>query len=441
MAVERVFHPGDVFAAWLGDITSHYGISLRLQSLAKKECRLSRFNDAVLTKIKQSLGNSHQSNWDFDERGPEPSQSGYPALRKIAAPIRRRIARLIAPVRRVWTDGIRPIVSDAIRMLLPMRQYRLNVKQFDGVDYLYDRLEDARSKELLVELFAYRMAGHRKIKLARNDEIFWSNIKKIEALPTVGDPIKITYMDASLPLRTLNKIDFFMEVYCTARGAASVFLQRQYELHRDGVVCKAEFDDVAIDAGGCWGDTALYFSHQVGPDGRVIAFEFIPSNLDVLDQNLAANSRLSQSVTVIRKPLWSEAGRILFYVDWGPGSRCSFEKMRDDFPDTKTETTTIDDTVEALNLKRLDFIKMDIEGAELPALTGAERSLKEFHPKLAISLYHSVDDFRNIPRYLDSLGLKYKFYLDHHTIYENETVLFCVPESAKLEQDLEPAAD
>ena len=92
------------------------------------------------------------------------------------------------------------------------------------------------------------------------------------------------------------------------------------------------------------------------------------------------------------------------------------------------DATTIDSTVEEENLARLDFIKMDIEGAELNALKGGERSLKRFHPKLAVSLYHSIEDFRTIPRYLDSLGLKYKFYLDHHTIYENETLLFCIPQ-------------
>jgi hypothetical protein len=75
-------------------------------------------------------------------------------------------------------------------------------------------------------------------------------------------------------------------------------------------------------------------------------------------------------------------------------------------------------------LPKVDFIKMDIEGAELNALQGAEQSLRAFRPSLAISVYHRDDDWVTIPDYLDSLDLGYEFFLDHFTIYESETVLF-----------------
>ena len=90
----------------------------------------------------------------------------------------------------------------------------------------------------------------------------------------------------------------------------------------------------------------------------------------------------------------------------------------------QVETLTIDDLVAQKQLSRLDFIKMDIEGAELEALKGAEDSIRRYRPKLAISVYHHLPDFWEISQWIDGLGLGYCFYLRHFTIHAEETVLF-----------------
>ena len=87
-------------------------------------------------------------------------------------------------------------------------------------------------------------------------------------------------------------------------------------------------------------------------------------------------------------------------------------------------TTTIDAEARERNLPRLDFIKMDIEGAERDALHGAEHALRTFKPKLAISIYHRVEDYAAIPRYLDGLGLGYTFYLSHQSHSDADVILF-----------------
>jgi hypothetical protein len=84
----------------------------------------------------------------------------------------------------------------------------------------------------------------------------------------------------------------------------------------------------------------------------------------------------------------------------------------------------IDDVVGTPEFPKVDFIKMDIEGAEQQALRGAEECIRRFKPKLAITVYHSLEDFWEIPRWIDGLGLGYKFYLRHFTIHSEETVLF-----------------
>jgi len=300
------------------------------------------------------------------------------------------------------------------------------LSQFADVGFLHGILADQESRDLLVKLFAYRTLGYRKVKLPRNTEQYWEDIQAVRSTATASPPIPIAYMDARLARYDLHRFAYDLQVYGSAAGLACTFVQKQYEYHRGGVVCKAEPGDVAIDAGACWGETTIYFAHEVGAHGRVLSFEFIPTNLVVLRRNLEVNLPLAGRIDVVENPLWMTSGNTLYYVDWGPGSRVSPDPSR--YPGApRVSTVSIDDAVSTRQVPRVDFIKMDIEGAELPSLKGAERTLRAHRPKLAISLYHQLSDFVTIPRYLESLNLGYSYYLDHHTIYLNETVLFAVP--------------
>ena len=64
----------------------------------------------------------------------------------------------------------------------------------------------------------------------------------------------------------------------------------------------------------------------------------------------------------------------------------------------RVSVRTIDEVVTTLGLPRVDFIKMDIEGYEIPALKGACETLRRFAPKLAISAYHNPRDVVEIPK-------------------------------------------
>jgi Trk K+ transport system NAD-binding subunit len=76
--------------------------------------------------------------------------------------------------------------------------------------------------------------------------------------------------------------------------------------------------------------------------------------------------------------------------------------------------------VEELGLEKVDFIKMDIEGAEVDALIGAEETISQFKPKLAICTYHRPTDPIEIRRILLKYNPNYKF----KEIERGEKVLF-----------------
>lgn len=76
--------------------------------------------------------------------------------------------------------------------------------------------------------------------------------------------------------------------------------------------------------------------------------------------------------------------------------------------------------------EKISFIKLDVEGFELKTLQGAEHTIKKYHPRMAISLYHKDEDLYEIPSYIKSIADDYKFYL---RIYSNaylEIVLYAV---------------
>lgn len=60
-------------------------------------------------------------------------------------------------------------------------------------------------------------------------------------------------------------------------------------------------------------------------------------------------------------------------------------------------------------------MKMDVEGAEIEALRGCERQIRENHPRLAISVYHGFEHVYAIPRMIDKIAQGYKFFMRHHS--------------------------
>lgn len=75
----------------------------------------------------------------------------------------------------------------------------------------------------------------------------------------------------------------------------------------------------------------------------------------------------------------------------------------------------------------INYIKMDIEGAELNALKGAIEVIKRDRPVLAISIYHNLEHFYEIPNYLMKHLENYRYYIRHHSIILSETVLYAIP--------------
>jgi hypothetical protein len=85
-------------------------------------------------------------------------------------------------------------------------------------------------------------------------------------------------------------------------------------------------------------------------------------------------------------------------VDAKDSARDSFVRPVENASYIEVPLTTVDKLAAELNLPRVDFIKMDIEGAEQKAIAGARQTIVKYRPRMALCIYHMVDDPVKIPR-------------------------------------------
>ncbi|WP_324172943.1 FkbM family methyltransferase [Sulfurimonas sp.] len=88
-----------------------------------------------------------------------------------------------------------------------------------------------------------------------------------------------------------------------------------------------------------------------------------------------------------------------------------------------TNINTIDNIVK----EKVDFIKLDIEGAEQDAIDGSREIIKKYKPILAICIYHKAEDWYKIPQKVLDIESEYKVYLRHYMEGIFESVLYFIP--------------
>ena len=170
--------------------------------------------------------------------------------------------------------------------------------------------------------------------------------------------------------------------------------------------------EIIVDCGAFTGDTAKVFYRNI-PGCRVIALEPDEKNFESL------RKLKLEGLKPVKAGAWSEDTTLAFSNMGGGTSRGRIATLGS----TTIEVKALDHISEC---QSATFIKMDIEGAELEALKGAENIIKEQRPKLAICLYHRPQDFFEIPLYIKNLHPSYKFFIHHHSCCNSETVLYAV---------------
>jgi len=151
-----------------------------------------------------------------------------------------------------------------------------------------------------------------------------------------------------------------------------------------------------IDAGAFIGDSALILN-ELNPR-RIYAFEPLKENVLFLRKTIELNNL--KNVIIVEKALASKEGTSSM-VPAGSGSFISKQGE-------EIELTTLDNFANKNSLN-IGLIKMDVEGYEPEIIKGAEFTIKERKPILIVSLYHTGEEFFEVPKLLKSWVPEYEF--------------------------------
>lgn len=171
-----------------------------------------------------------------------------------------------------------------------------------------------------------------------------------------------------------------------------------------------------LDGGALDGNTTVQFIEWCGGQYESIyAFEPNPLQIELCRDNLRQIG--DPSIRFFDQALWDQDETLSFEAypqsKWGAHISGSGQYS---VPAVAADPLLRD--------QKITFIKLDVEGAELQALKGAEQIILKNRPRMAVSIYHNPEDFINIPLYLLSLVSDYRFAIRHYHSDQIETLLY-----------------
>lgn len=233
-------------------------------------------------------------------------------------------------------------------------------------------------------------------------EYITENEEKIERAYSLlaDEESKRVYKDI-LNFKVSGKIKYLLSSFCDKSKVYSDILNLNE-------------DEEIIDLGAYDGDTIREFTAATGGKYKhITAIE--PDKKSY--KKLLKNTDGMKNISTLNMGVWSKRDTLIFDAEAGRNSKLSAEGV-------SVEVTDID----SLNIAPT-FIKMDIEGSEMKALEGAEKTIKKYLPKLYICAYHRNEDLFALPLKIKELSEKYKIYFRHSKyIPAWESNFYCVAE-------------
>lgn len=182
--------------------------------------------------------------------------------------------------------------------------------------------------------------------------------------------------------------------------------------------------DVIVDGGAFIGDSAEGFLQALQGDAMIHSFEPDEKNFSRLREWID-KTKNAEKVMPVKAGIWSKSGKLNFAGGQSAASRFV----------PAANTAQLENAIDVASLDDyfsnvggpVSLIKLDVEKSEYEALKGARGTITKYLPRLQVCAYHNPWDLWRIPLFVHDMGLKYRFFMGHHTENYCETVLYALP--------------
>lgn len=253
---------------------------------------------------------------------------------------------------------------------------------------------------------AFHIANNPKTRISKSN--FWQeNIENIVAgCRFWGDELSLqTYVNHFLGYLTGDVNYFLLETSHQQYFAPPPLRKKGYERF--------------IDCGAFDGDTIRDLVNVTGKIETLVLFEPCEKNFQKLCKYIREKHDIARNIMFFPCGVWEDTKQLQFNDNNQSASTIAMDG------NSIIQCVAIDDAVQGI---KPTFIKMDIEGAEPKALEGAAITIKNHKPDLAISVYHSLAHFWEIPKLVCQFVPEYRLYLRTYGAAGFETIMYAVAE-------------
>lgn len=199
----------------------------------------------------------------------------------------------------------------------------------------------------------------------------------------------------------------------------------EHHQYFDKTIISCDEHEVFVDCGGYIGDTTLDYIEQYGEYKTIYIYEPAPSNIIDCRKNLQNYKHIEIRCCGVGEknsvlPMTGADASGSFVTGAANGEQEEF-----------IQVISLDEDIQ----EKVTYIKMDVEGFEIPAIIGAKNHIMNDRPKLAICVYHCISDIWEIPKLIDSIAPDYDYHIRHYMENQNwETVIYAVPKKQEQNQ-------